>query len=193
MSKFKLGDVVKRIGSPNGDIRIGDIFTVEKFDTGAYDSWPIFKYVSNDPKYLELVSSKDTLESLVAKANEGFSALKKIKDQYHNQHELINIYGGKTKIQTISDYMVQIKQNSRKFRVASWEAEINGEEVKIGCKTFQKGMLKSALRAVLSGTYNSFTCGPELLYAYRDGVQFYEFPKVTWQQAEDLLKELENS
>ena len=60
MAQFKVGDVVRRIETDNGDhegkcIRVGDVLTVTKVDTGGWLFFNIAFIGSSNPRYFELV------------------------------------------------------------------------------------------------------------------------------------------
>lgn len=147
---------------------------------------------------VELVSENSELEELVKKANEGFKAIREMRDKHHNNVELLRSFEDKD-YRDISGYVIdmsydftpniRIKSKVHKFKVANWEAEINGENVKIGCAKFEKINLKFDLNAILnenqSGGYNYH------LRSTRTGIYYESSNFISYDTAEKLLKELQ--
>lgn len=192
--KFKVGDRVRRIRkewmSDYGDHYIGIPFNITTSD-GKNVIDPEGQW--HDSDYLELVESSSELQDLVDKANEGYTAIDILEEKYSSQIE-IGIKGGGFHSWDSLPYAenqrnrnVRIKSQTRKFKVAHWEAEIKGEEVIIGCKTFQKYDLTQDIK-VLVKCNHSVSGG---LYAQRCGIQDNNGNCITWQEAEKLLEELE--
>lgn len=146
---------------------------------------------------VELVSENSELEELVKKANEGYKAIKLINKNYNNQVEIKIVFNGENPDKKWEDLQFEctdlmeyrIKSKVHKFKVANWEAEINGENVKIGCAKFEKINLKFDLNAILnenqSGGYNYH------LRSTRTGIYYESSNFISYDTAEKLLKELQ--
>lgn len=196
--KFKPGDRVRALKTSScKGFNEGNIYTVKK-----YNEYGILMLEKDDngsitngwfPEAFELVSSQSELQTLVDQANSGFNALRKLRDKYSSEIEMKHTHA--SLYRDISDidmpygftFHVRIKPKTKKFRVASWDAAIEGETVKIGCQQFVIQDLRNNLNALVH--YNFSSSGE--LKATKTGILFVDSHAITWEQAEQLLKELE--
>lgn len=199
--KFKKGDKVRRIVPVDDEKlygKLGNIYTVNKY---VFKKGMILDELPGgcSPESFELVSESNELEELVKKANEGYLAIKKLHN-YLDQIEVKIVFKNEKdddkweKLESEpTDHMeYRIKPKTRKFKVANWDAEINGNEVKIGCKTFDLKWLKTELNLMCKkdSKINCSDNGKTGISACRMGISC-SGNTITWEQAEELLKELE--
>lgn len=205
--RFKIGDKVKALHTSQcGGFTFGNTYTVRTVYCDRLGVEVDDKGHTNNGwtrQHFELVSddSPTELQTLVDQANAGFSALRKLRDKYSSETEMK--HNNESEYKKIPDYVidmsygftpnVRIKPQTKKFRVASWAAEIMDNTVKIGCKIFYKNDLILAIQQLVKGDHHAFHC-------YESGAQFQSTRthficgehRITWEQAEQLLKELES-
>lgn len=197
--KFKPGDRVRALKTSGcKGFNKGNIYTVKKYS--EYGTLMLEKddngSITNGwfPEAFELVSSQSELQTLVDQANAGFSALRKLRDWDDNEIEIKHThaspYRGISGIDMPYGFTpnVRIKPKTKKFRIASWDATIEGETVKIGCQQFVIQDLRNNLNALVH--YNFSSSGK--LKATKTGILFADSHAITWKEAEQLLKELES-
>lgn len=189
---FKVGDKVKCIKNWDSKIKVGEIRTVFMHRYGE-----CIGYVDGDqegcllnvcPHHFELVLGTNELEELVKKANEGQIAKSKL-DKYLDQYESFDPDSDKafkTPTKHGSAIKYRIKSKTRKFKVANWDAEINDNEITIGCNKFYKPTLINALLNLIRDNYSSSS----ELKATKIGIKYHD-NFLSWEEAQNLLRELE--
>jgi hypothetical protein len=76
-----------------------------------------------------------------------------------------------------------------------WNVSLSddGKVLNIGCKKYESGAVLTALRAIKSGQYSSFTIYDDVLQSYRDGIgrTSCQGKDLSWSDADRLLTALE--
>lgn len=202
-NEIKVGDRVKRLSHRNCGIGEGEEFTVVGFDASG---WPVADrgvgQMSHNPNYLELVTSavvltESELEELVKKANEGLEACKIINTRYKNQVQERNVDLLSKKEHPWQDfdddgYFVEYRVKPKKFTPFTvgkgWKVELKpgSTDLTIGCRSYYVGDVKKAFTKLCreSGSNHG------LFHARRDGIT-ENGEKLTWEEAEKILKALE--
>lgn len=203
-NKFNIGDVVECINDfyyCNGPFK-GKIYKVKSTNSGSIGiEVPECNYQTdirngNMPNWgnssFKLVNEEAYLQDLVKKANEGFLARNKLfeltKDRFEfrwaNETEF-------TKIDTIAHLMTEVRlkpvtPKETKFTLQNWEVTITKEKVRVGCQEFQRKELYDGIFYMSKGDTPS-----RGFNVNRKGI-FYNGNTLTWENADILLKELEN-
>lgn len=188
---FKVGDKVKAIrikdsGTPG--LALNNIYEIINLNEKYVYLEEIGGFFYHNR--FELVSENFELEELIKKANEGQESFNKIFSDYKNQVEgyflnkdnTFNLFGERNS-------RLRIKSQTRKFKVADWDAEINKGEIKIGCQNFIVTHLRTDLDLLLNQNQSAGYNYP--IHAQRNGLWYNSEFTINWEQAEKLLKELE--
>jgi hypothetical protein len=199
MSKFKVGDKVKCINAYDA-VRFGlkqnKIYKVVSLnsDSGFFVEG-IDQYAFNNSRF-ELVNetSESKEEKLLRIINKGYKAINKLGKLVGQENvEFIFPDGIKKTLDALTVATnVVIKPKSKKFKLASWDCEIIGDTVKIGCETFNKVQLSQGIHALCKNGQFVYHFEGRAMFCYRDGIELKP-NRITWEQAEQLLKELENA
>lgn len=180
---FKKGDKIRCVKDCDKQFTAGKIYTVRDMQSNVV-------YVVEDDlgsptngHYLAYFEPVETeLERLVRVANEGREAENILYSKYE-QEVVLSADNGPMLAHIL------IRQKTKKFKVASWDAEINGDTVTIGCQKFDLRYLKHILTYFLKGGFGGDMYTP--FNANRTGIIYSKNHSITWDQAEALLKEFE--
>ncbi len=200
---FKVGDKVLRT-TPRMDeprMRAGNIYTVSKVRNMSIEVAEVPGDVFWMSEFFNLVapSPLTELDTLVATANAGYAAMRKLRDikeeveitrELEDQWTSYSHYAQRNYVM-----QVRIKPKKKEFTPftlkegyeISLEAGSNETVVRVGCQSFQFRELRSALRALCKENKPNY---PSEWCTRREGIQ-YQQHKISWESADQLLKALE--
>ena len=202
VTKFKIGDKVKKVTgafapyigiveevSPNGDYISGKI--IDKLDGGHWDC--LFGDKAENFILLdEKESEAESPEELIKIINEGFQARKKLFDM---GVEMEVTADGKRR--TNSRYMGQIVEYKLKpifeeFYIRSWLVKFECGTLHIGRQKFNALELKKGLETLCNQGGAQVNIGNgSIIQATRLGVEHNSGNRISWEEAEIILKALE--
>lgn len=188
MSKFKVGDRVRRINYNWMEAPIGSMGTVTggnvdvKFDNGV-------SYTGQDSENLELIQD-DSLESLVKRANDGIDAFNKIRSQHREEVEWTN---GNPFMMGFKNDQLRIKKPTFKPFTTSngYEVRLEDKDVlHIGCESFHAPTFRERMNQILEKDqgYSSAGCG-QAFYATKTGIK-YKSNVLPYTDAERIYEQL---
>ena len=209
MGKFKLGDKVRKFCScletqniPNGSIRTvkyhqvrDDLYVEYVADSNDGNGLLINSDInSREWELVEEEAPTSELEELVKKANEGYDAVTLIRTKYSDQVEAIHMgMGGVwTAITPERDcdpsnrnrsVRIKTKPAFEPFPIAQWMVSLDGQNIKVGCKSFMCSVLKLGLQ-MTARDGNDSVLG---LKATKNGIKYKEY-QITWDEADQLIE-----
>lgn len=203
MNKFKVGDKVIRLQSGGRNTNhlytteIGDIITIKNIE-GTFFKAEETANLEHSIYYYELAPNETNelyLQDLIKKANEGSLAeqeLRKIavdKLQWKNSLKKDWIQATESTFSGIYEY--RLKPKSRIFTCQAWEVTITNDTIKIGCKSENLEFFMKQLNGLVKGNASNRTFAGSIMSATKKGIE-YNGNLLTWENADQLLKELEN-
>lgn len=188
--KFKRGDKVRCKRSVSGrfdSLSRGEVYTVDgiKFGVLVELNEVVGVYQSN---VFELVS--DRLDTLLETAERGRQAARELVERYKDEIE----YEDGLPVQHGPNWAANHVRIVRKKKTippltlpdSGYECRVEGNDVKVGCKTFDISSLKASLNSLCKGR-----CAVSgNIFAKRDGIN-YDNNALSWRDADALLEWLE--
>lgn len=221
---FKVGDKVRCIKSfttVKNAPKTGEIFTVTSV-SGYYIGFPLLKLT--DPIYTESIKKGDTpnwgldnfelvkenmkeLEQLVQVANAGYRAIDIIRENFGTLVEIKNASTNGEWQPIAQKEEVSLDTKKRELRIKPtpkfesfevgprrWKVKLDGNNLEIGCKTYNAVDLRIAFNSLIKITScpNFQMLDGPLFSATRKGI-FSEGHSITWEEAEKILNALEKA
>lgn len=206
MNKFKVGDfckVIKKSKYCTEDVvgRAYEVIEVLKNKVILYTHPDVEKsknYCRFGFDEIELVKENkmSELEELVKKANEGFNAAKRIREEFPGKTEL-SMAGGNYYKYTgeYPGYHIRIikEQTFEPFYINNTQWKVWKDElgIHVGCQLFNSEALKKALTDLCTQNGTIIICGGEPLRSTRNYIEYSDDHKITWSDAEKILAALE--
>lgn len=206
---FKVGKYYKCINDHSGyKLRtIGNYYVCTRIDNGCY----YFQNNKNHDGYamlgtrlqeFDINTERDDmpnkLEDLVKTYNDNLIKQNEILDTIKKEYPdkvLVTFFGANEayNLKTLAyhkELVIKKEINTFVLHDSIYQVIIEGNVVKVGCKEFEKDDLLNALKQLVRNHGSSCSLNGGTLYAYRRGVS-YGKNNITWDDAEQLLKELE--
>lgn len=208
MSKYQKGELVKFVRYQNATkwekwhgVEVGKTYEVVQ-DNGEHGIGIKGSFATVYTSYDQLESIGEcNLEELVRKANEGYRAVHQIFKRYPDEVDFSSYNYPQDKWDTTvnwdssrlkpSEFRVKPKPIFEPFTVGqNWKVELDGQNVKVGCKNYNAKKLKEGLVDLNNGhsrSHNSLD-----LFATKKGVREGEY-LISWEDADKLLEALKKA
>lgn len=206
MSKFKVGDKVRRIGGSNFHVIMGGVYTVVMVKGDSL--WVESEEGSSSSsgyscENFDLVQETTKEQDLLQKVKEGAAARDELSKLVGERFEVFNstvdiwVPVNINNCYTPTEYrVVAAKPKFEPFTLQGWDVSLRASDpsyVTIGCQSFHKAQLKSVLNDLIKENSNSYVIHDNgvcaKFYATKLGIALGH-NVLTWINAQILLDKL---
>ncbi len=210
--RFKPGDKIRCLRNSGGGYSKGKIYTVKSYtDEYLYTIVDDKNSTCNGwlGKYFELASELDQLCEII---NESNAALRKVLENHIDEYEIYNTTNnvvhqrvdfnmcdhyqnrGYSILKSNFKFRPKAKPEFKPIKSKHGVITITGDILAIGCKCFKVTLVKNVLTDLITKDGGSYAdeATNQFFAASKEGIRL-NADTMPWNEAEELLKELENA